>query len=149
MAFDRKEYYRNTKQKQLERVKAWKDANKERANATSNRCRKNRRLRDPIGHLLAQTRDRAKQHDIPFDLTVEDIVIPEVCPMLGIPLFFIESGTIEGKNPNSPSVDRIIPVLGYVKGNILICSWRANQIKSDATSEELMKIATFLKSLVD
>lgn len=45
--------------------------------------------------------------------------------------------------PNSPSLDKIVPELGYVKGNIVVVSLRANQIKSDATIEELQAVAKF------
>jgi hypothetical protein len=39
--------------------------------------------------------------------------------------------------PNSPSIDRIDPARGYIKENIWVISHRANQIKSDASHEEL------------
>ena len=48
---------------------------------------------------------------------------------------------------SAPSLDRLIPKLGYVKGNIVIVSTRANTIKRDATPEELMKIAKFYEKV--
>lgn len=150
MAFDRKEYYQRTKQKQLETVKAWREANQERSNATNAKSRESQKFRDPTAFLLSRTKDRAVKQDIEFNITVDDIAIPTTCPMLGIALFFPERGTITGKNPNSPSVDRIDPNQGYVKGNVMVISWRANQLKNDSTLEEMEMIVAFRrKQLVD
>jgi len=77
---------------------------------------------------------------VPFDLLLEDIVIPESCPILGIPLV----RAVGLMTDNSPSVDRIIPDLGYVKGNIAIISNRANRIKTNATASEIRAVADWL-----
>lgn len=88
---------------------------------------------------------RAGHIGAPFDLTPEDIVVPEVCPVLGIP---IEGGEGRRKNnPNSPSVDRIVPELGYVRGNVRVISNRANLLKSNATVAELEAVLADLRSL--
>jgi len=86
---------------------------------------------------------RAKKRGVPFDLTVEDIVIPSHCPCLNIPL---KKGIGE-RTDNSPSIDCIIPELGYVKTNVQVISWRANHLKSDGTREELRKVADFYNSI--
>ena len=38
-----------------------------------------------------------------------------------------------------PTLDKIIPKKGYVKGNIAVISFRANQIKSDIEDFEVFK----------
>jgi hypothetical protein len=43
-------------------------------------------------------------------------------------------------------VDRIVPELGYVKGNVIVVSCRANRIKSDATPDELERIASAVRA---
>jgi len=87
---------------------------------------------------------RSKRLNIPFNIEVEDIVIPDKCPIFGIPLYKV------GKKPtdNSPSVDRIIPELGYVKGNILVMSMKANRLKNNATLEELKILAENLIKVI-
>jgi hypothetical protein len=45
----------------------------------------------------------------------------------------------------SPTLDKIIPELGYVRGNIAVISHRANRIKSDATLAEVLKLAAWLE----
>lgn len=47
------------------------------------------------------------------------------------------------RHDGSPTIDRIINDLGYVKGNVIVISWRANRIKSDATLAELKAIVAF------
>lgn len=84
---------------------------------------------------------RARKKKIPFNIHPDDIVIPDFCPILGIPI-----AKQDGRpNSNSPSLDRIIPELGYVPGNIMVISWRANDLKKDATFEELILMGEFFK----
>lgn len=69
--------------------------------------------------------------NVPFELEVEDVIIPESCPIFNKPFEPVGSG------PYSASLDRIIPSKGYVKGNIRVLSLLANQMKWNATQEEL------------
>lgn len=81
---------------------------------------------------------RARKLGVPFKIKhFSDLVIPDVCPILGIPLKF-NTGFVKG---DSPSLDRIIPDKGYVPGNIQIISQRANTMKNDASIQELQKFA--------
>lgn len=89
--------------------------------------------------LLHWARRRAKAKGRPFTLTPDDISIPDSCPVLGIPL---ERSPIISSN-NSPSIDRIDSEGGYTPGNVIVVSRRANQIKSNATPIELMRVAQF------
>lgn len=96
----------------------------------------------PEKYLLWGIRYRCRKKNIPFDLTEEDIVIPEFCPALGIPLYRNRGG--KKHTDNSPSVDRIVPELGYVKGNIQIISQKANTMKTNATLKELKDFANWV-----
>jgi len=44
---------------------------------------------------------------------------------------------------NSPTLDRIDNRKGYVKGNVIVVSWRYNSLKKDAPPEELGAVALF------
>lgn len=101
------------------------------------------RQANPLRFLLAACKARAKRKGLPFDLTLGDLTVPEFCPVLGIPLAFSR-----GKTPNTPSVDRIDNMKGYTKDNVLIVSWRANSLKSDATLMELQAVAKFYSKFV-
>lgn len=93
--------------------------------------------------LLAGIKSRCKKWGVEFNLTIDDIIIPDTCPILGIP---IEHG--KGyRTDNSPSVDRIDNSVGYVKGNVHVISMRANRIKNDSTLEELRLIVEYLTNL--
>ena len=98
--------------------------------------------------MLYAARSRAKKAEIEFNLTIEDIAIPEICPVLGIPLFARVNG---GKVPptllaNSPSLDRIDNTKGYIRGNVQVISMRANNLKADGTLEEMEAIVGYMKT---
>lgn len=100
--------------------------------------------RDPRIRLIAGAKLRARQNGLEFDLHPSDIVIPQACPVLGIPLIINEGGGTHSNN--SPSLDRVDNNRGYVWDNVIIVSWRANRIKVDANIEELEKVVDFYRS---
>jgi hypothetical protein len=79
-----------------------------------------------------------KKYNHDFNISVNDIIIPEVCPYLGIPIS-TEINDID--KPNYYSIDRIDSSKGYVKGNIQIISKLANTMKNNATIDELIIFA--------
>lgn len=99
------------------------------------------RLRSPAKYILFNAKKNAKEKSLEFNLTEEDIVIPELCPVLGIPLQI----NVGGSRNNSPSIDRFDSSKGYVKGNINIISWRANDLKSNGTLEEFKGLVRWLE----
>ena len=80
-----------------------------------------------------RAKNRAKVKNLLFDIEIEDIVIPEVCPVLNIPM-------------DVPSLDRHIPEKGYTKENIFVISNRANTLKNNGTLEEFKKLIVYLES---
>lgn len=101
--------------------------------------------RDPRRVLLDNAKGRARSQGLPFTITLDDVVIPTHCPILGIPIYPMVGN--KGGGAHSPSIDRIVGERGYVPGNIVIISNRANRLKSDATIEELRSIASFYATL--
>ena len=91
-------------------------------------------------YLLSNARKRAKEKNLEFNIDISDIIIPEKCPLLEIPI------SIDGKNKQaSCSIDRINNSLGYVKGNVWVVSYRANMLKNNATLEEIELLAKNLR----
>ncbi len=87
--------------------------------------------------LWKGAKDRATEKGLEFDLVVDDIKIPDVCPVLGILLNASDRA-------HTPSIDRIDNARGYTKDNIQIISWRANRLKNDASLEELVAITCYM-----
>lgn len=102
--------------------------------------------------MLWDSRRRAKKKDIDHSITIDDLweVVTPHCPYLGIPLRWENhrgQGGKCGPRNNSPSLDRIDSSRGYVKGNVIIVSHRANAIKRDATEQELIEMGQRIAQL--
>lgn len=129
----RSEYYIRERNKMQSACKSCRS----KAAAASAKARKSR---DPAYRMLTGARKRHYDCGVPFDLKVEDIHVPERCPVFDKPLVM--------DDPSSewyPNLDKITPHLGYVRGNIVVMSARANRIKNDATLEELKALVAFME----
>lgn len=94
---------------------------------------KRSRENNKIVHWFNGKRQNARKDGIDFDIDLEDVPIPEKCPLIGIKLEF-------GKGKpwaHSPTIDRIDPEKGYIKGNVWVVSHKANTMKSNATLDEV------------
>lgn len=94
--------------------------------------------------MLRDAKYRAKRDGIPFAITLADLKLPAKCPILGIPLI-PRAGKGSGPWAHSPSLDRVVPALGYTPGNVWIISSRANTLKSNGSLEELAAIGKFAR----
>jgi hypothetical protein len=123
-----KENQKRYRKRNLERVtargRAWYDANLQKT-------------------MWASAKRRAVKLGLPFNIDPSDIVIPKVCPVFGVE-FTGASG--KGPQPTSPTLDRIHPEMGYVRGNIAVISKRANDIKSYGTAAEHRQVAKWLEA---
>jgi hypothetical protein len=115
-------YYNKNKDKFKNKLNKWRENNHEKA-------------------ILCRARQRARKKELEFNLEVVDIIIPLKCPILDIEIIRNKKGNLK---TNSPSLDRIDNTKGYVKGNVMIISNRANTMKNDATPEELIKFANWV-----
>ena len=96
--------------------------------------------------MLTAARNRAAKKNLPFNLTLDDFELPATCPVLGTEILL---GTDYATRDQAPSLDRVIPALGYVKGNVIVISYRANRIKNDATVTELSRVAEFFENHIN
>lgn len=104
--------------------------------------------KDPIYVRSANIMGRSRKFGIPndFDSTLDLVmylkdISQERCPVFGKKLV---SG-VGQSHQWSPSVDRIIPSKGYVRGNLQVISLFANNIKQDATPKQLKQFALWVK----
>jgi len=103
--------------------------------------------------MFNSARSRAKQKNIPFNLDLDFLrsIVVSHCPILGVELAW-STNRVNGNTtlPNSPSLDRIDPTRGYVKGNVWIISHKANCIKNNASHEELKLVTEAVgRAIVD
>jgi hypothetical protein len=122
-----------------EKRKEYTEKNRTKIVARQSEWRKNNLRAKPEIRLFYAAKKRSKEKNLPFNLDISDIVIPEYCPYLGLKL---ESFSQRGDpRMNVSSLDRIIPELGYVKGNVEVISHLANTMKSNANKDQLVKFA--------
>ena len=100
-------------------------------------------LKDHRKKLWYAAKARSVSKKIDFNITMEDITIPEYCPVFKIKLE--QSNTKQADN--SPSLDRIDNSKGYEKGNIRVISWKANRAKGDSTLEELKQLINYMENI--
>jgi hypothetical protein len=161
----------------LNRVAAakWRDKNREKVrlysreyyNKNKDQCNAstlNSRKKNPAAFILSSRRytvksrnenpglwmyysakKRAAKKGYDFNLDKSDIIIPDVCPVFGIPLF---KGYQKAQSDNSPNLDRIDNNKGYIKGNVMVISAKANRIKTNATAKEIRQVADWLDLVV-
>lgn len=138
-------WYRENKVSRAEYMKEYRERNRETVRRQSRESSARRRKEVPEYFMLHNAKTRAKKRQEPCTITVEDIVIPERCPILGIPLA-VNTGLL---GPGSPSLDRFDPSLGYVPGNVWVISHRANSMKNDASPEELRQFCTTMLNILN
>lgn len=102
--------------------------------------KKEKRKINPKANMIATAKHRAKVKGVPFSITSDDFDIPEYCPVLRIKL----ETSVGMASDNSPSLDRIIPSLGYVPGNIQVISKLANSMKTNASVEHMLLFAEWV-----
>lgn len=129
------EYYAKNPEKCRAIRKRWSDNNKDKIKKKTDRYR----LANPEKILLKSAKDRSAKKGLPFDLELSDVKIPDVCPVFKVPMKF--------KTRFAPSLDQIVPGLGYTKSNVQVISKLANLMKNDATTSEMETFAKWILNI--
>lgn len=111
-------------------------------NSVCKGCRQPLSAKNYLNHttqykLWYRAKRRAKENGRAFDIAVEDIYVPPVCPVFLVPF--------EENTPHSASLDRVDSSKGYVKGNVQVLSTRANVLKNNATLSELERLVMYMR----
>lgn len=98
--------------------------------------------------IYRSAKARANKRGIEFSITIEDIVIPERCPAFGIKIDRTWGGVEQNNQArgNKPSLDRIDSSKGYIKGNVVILSYRANIVKQNGSAIQHRIIAEYIRA---
>lgn len=109
----------------------WKESNPKRAWAV---------------YATGGAKGRANLKGIPFSITSKYVlsITPDSCPVFGTPFSFIYNKHIK---PESASLDRLDPNKGYVEGNVVVISVKANMIKNAYTSDDVAAVAAWMRTL--
>jgi len=94
--------------------------------------------------LIKNAKVRAKVQDVPFNITKKDLDWPTHCPVLGMELVYRGDANAGGLQAGSPTIDKILPSEGYIKGNVMVMSHLANRMKNNATPEQLRTFAEWV-----
>lgn len=104
------------------------------------------RHRNPKWFLLHSARKRSIKKGLDFDLVPDDVPdIPAICPIAFIPIYPRDDGR-RGPCDNSPTLDRIDPTRGYIKGNVRVISHRGNRWKSEMTVDDVKRLLEYMLS---
>lgn len=95
------------------------------------------------GYMIRNTKSKAKERNIKFDLKYTDFELPEFCPLLGIKLTY--GAETNGNDDSHSSIDRVDNNKGYIKGNVIVISKLANAMKNSSTFSQLK---VFCKNII-
>ena len=100
-------------------------------------------IKSKLARTLSNTKSVCEKQGVPFDITVEDLVpYPLTCPVLGLPINWMNTGS---SSNDSPSLDRMQPDKGYVRGNVQIISSKANRLKNNGSIDDFQRIVEYMK----
>ena len=84
----------------------------------------------------------AKAHGVEWNIRFQEVEWNDYCPVLDIKLNWFNEGRAKD---NTPSFDRTDPDKGYVTGNVVIMSWKANRFKNNATKEDIKALSEYME----
>lgn len=138
-----------SREEQREYTRKWRKENPDRAKEINRRATEVSRVtgrglshtekyinKYPEKYLYRVAKSRAMKKSLEFSVSLEDIIIPEICPVFLTPMV--------RHTRYAPSLDRIDCTKGYTPDNIQVISKLANTMKNNATEEELQKFAKWI-----
>ena len=107
-------------------------------------------IHEPWRAKCWNARCKAKKLGLDYSLNYEYVknIWPSdnKCPALGIEF---KQGVNGKPIDSSPSLDRILPELGYTKGNVQIVCNLANKIMQNATPDQVIQVGEYFKKITE
>jgi hypothetical protein len=122
-----------------ESYRVWYEENPNKVKVNEENRNKRRRV-NVKETMFERVRRRCLRTGVEFSIEIDDIIVPTHCPVFG---FKLEPSS-KGPAANSPSLDRIDPKLGYIKGNVQVISHLANSMKNNASHDQLVLFAKWI-----
>ena len=142
-----REYYKRNREKMLARQSNYEKTEQGSTRIKEKYQKQRREETHVLRRLLAKAKGRAKAKGLPFDLTIEwlQTMVISHCPITLQPIDWLKEEVANGMpGPNSPSIDKNIPELGYVQSNCSIVSFRGNSIKNNGTIDEHRRVVQYM-----
>jgi hypothetical protein len=148
-------YMDENRDRVLETQRRYRDENRDRLQEYQRRYNNENRDRlqeyhrrsyneNPLRSILRHARSRAEQKGVPFELTEETMPeTPMACPNPWCGTEMVRGSS--DRTSSAPSLDRIIPSIGYVPGNVMWICGRCNVLKSGATAEQHEHFARLMR----
>lgn len=136
-----REYAKNYREKNIEKAREYAREKYAKNKDKHKEWNRRRKHDNPAKWLLWIATSRAKKNSIEISISEEDIIVPEVCPILGIKIAPNDGAVCS----SSLSLDRKDPSKGYVPGNVFVISHRANNLKRDMTISQLKALLKYME----
>lgn len=131
---------KNNKARRNANIRAWAKRHPEKVKSAKRAWKKINPLKYRAVKMVVEAKRRAREKNLPFDIDSNFILKrlePGVCERTGLPFVISQ----DERNPYSPSLDKVVPRLGYVKGNVRVILWALNSFKADFTESDIYPIA--------
>ena len=93
-------------------------------------------------HKFNVKRSQAKSLGVDWNIRFQEVEWNDWCPVFDIKLNWLNEGKAKD---DTPSFDRTDSDKGYVAGNVVIMSWKANRLKNNATKEDLKALSEYME----
>lgn len=104
-------------------------------------------LKRRLGSLAAAAKNRATAKKLPYNINTDYIIDlwyaqGMQCPVSGRMLDLESYGGKTQVNPDAPSIDRIEPSLGYVRGNVRLVTYWTNVLLNEYGHDLLLELCS-------
>ncbi len=136
-----REYRRRFPEKSRESVRRYRRNNPEKVRESHYLANRALLTSDPRKSLFYSARKRAKESGLPFEISLDHILLGSPCLLCGKDM----KKSTHGVKHDSPTLDKIYPQRGYVPGNVKVICYECNMRKRDWTPETMKD---FLEKLI-